>query len=119
MAKKGFENQELAKCSFCGRTEEDVQKLISGPDAYICDNCVRLCMSILEKKATPESAPREIKVLKPQEIKNHLDEYIIGQDQAKRTISVAVYNHYKRVRSLTNLKEVGYSKSNVMLLGPT
>ena len=107
--------KELATCSFCGRSEEDVEKLISGPNVYICDNCVRLCMSILEKKPTTH----ELKVLKPQEIKERLDAFIVGQDQAKRTISVAVYNHYKRVRALAQNRDVGYSKSNVMLLGPT
>lgn len=115
MTKKNFNNKELATCSFCGRSEEDVEKLISGPNVYICDNCVRLCMSILEKKSTTH----ELKVLKPQEIKERLDEFIVGQNQAKRTISVAVYNHYKRIRALTQNKEVGYSKSNVLLLGPT
>lgn len=118
MAKKGFDNKELASCSFCGRTEEEVQKLISGPNVYICDNCVRLCASILEKKTSP-STPQELKILKPKEIKSHLDDYIIGQDLAKKTISVAVYNHYKRVKALSEGKEVGYSKSNVLLLGPT
>jgi ATP-dependent Clp protease ATP-binding subunit ClpX len=115
MTKKGFNNKELATCSFCGRSEDDVEKLISGPNVYICDNCVRLCMSILEKKPTTH----ELKMLKPQEIKEKLDEFIVGQNHAKRTISVAVYNHYKRVRALSQNKDVGYSKSNVMLLGPT
>jgi ATP-dependent Clp protease ATP-binding subunit ClpX len=104
-----------AVCSFCGRSEEELEKLVSGPNVCICDNCVRLCMTIIEKKAPPKT----LKVLKPAEIKNHLDDFIIGQDAAKRTISVAVYNHYKRVRSLTENKEVSYAKSNVMLLGPT
>jgi ATP-dependent Clp protease ATP-binding subunit ClpX len=114
MTKKNF-TKENASCSFCGRPEEDVEKLISGPNVYICDNCVRLCMSILEKKPPPG----ELRVLKPVEIKAKLDEYIVGQEVAKRTISVAVYNHYKRIRSLSQNKEVGYAKSNVMLLGPT
>lgn len=115
MTKKGFNNKEGATCSFCGRTEEDVEKLISGPNVYICDNCIRLCMSILEKK--PPTG--ELKLLKPVEIKNRLDEFIIGQDVAKRTISVAVYNHYKRIRALSQKREIGYGKSNVLLLGPT
>lgn len=114
MTKKPF-NKELATCSFCGRTEEDVEKLISGPNVYICDNCIRLCMSILEKKPTTH----ELKVLKPAEIKARLDDYIVGQDLAKRTISVGVYNHYKRIRSIGQNKDVAYSKSNVLLLGPT
>ncbi len=115
MTKKSFTKKELATCSFCGRTEEDVEKLISGPSVYICDNCIRLCMSILEKKPTTH----ELKVLKPQEIKERLDDFIVGQNQAKRTIAVAVYNHYKRVRAIAENREVGYNKSNVMLLGPT
>ncbi|PIS01830.1 MAG: ATP-dependent Clp protease ATP-binding subunit ClpX [Chlamydiae bacterium CG10_big_fil_rev_8_21_14_0_10_35_9] len=106
---------ELASCSFCGRTEDVVEKLISGPHAYICDKCVNLCMDIVQKK--PSSY--EIKALKPKEIKAKLDEYIIGQENAKRTIAVAVYNHYKRIRSLSNESGIEYSKSNVLLTGPT
>ena len=106
---------ETASCSFCGRTEDIVEKLISGPNAYICDKCVGLCVDIVQKK--PVSY--EMKMLKPKEIKAHLDEYIIGQDSAKKTIAVAVYNHYKRIRSLAKQSEIEYSKSNVMLIGPT
>ena len=106
---------EIASCSFCGRTEDIVEKLISGPNAYICDKCVGLCVDIVQKK--PVSY--EMKLLKPKEIKAHLDEYIIGQESAKKTISVAVYNHYKRIRSLAKQSEIEYSKSNVMLIGPT
>jgi len=106
---------EAASCSFCGRTEDIVEKLISGPNAYICDKCVGLCLDIIQKK--PVSY--EMKLLKPKEIKAHLDEYIIGQEAAKRTISVAVYNHYKRIRSLSKQSDIEYSKSNVMLIGPT
>lgn len=113
MSKKN--NKEPATCSFCGRSEDEVQKLVSGPNVYICDNCIRLCMSILEKK--PPTG--ELKLLKPKEIKAALDEFVVGQDLAKRTISVAVYNHYKRIRALSKNKEVGYGKSNVLLLGPT
>ncbi len=102
-------------CSFCGRTEDTVEKLISGPSAYICDKCVSLCVDIVQKK--PVSY--DMKLLKPREIKAHLDEYIIGQESAKKTIAVAVYNHYKRIRSLSKQSDVEYSKSNVMLIGPT
>jgi ATP-dependent Clp protease ATP-binding subunit ClpX len=102
-------------CSFCGRPEESVEKLISGPDSYICDKCVRLCMEIVEKKPVHH----ELKLLKPKEIKEALDQYVIGQENAKKTISVAVYNHYKRIRSMHKEKDVEYSKSNVLLLGPT
>jgi ATP-dependent Clp protease ATP-binding subunit ClpX len=108
---------ETTTCSFCGRGEEAVDKLVSGPSAYICDKCIRLCVDIIEKKEPQE--PRELKVLKPHEIKERLDEYIIGQERAKRTISVAVYNHYKRIRAIQKGHDVTYNKTNVMLLGPT
>ena len=116
MTKKSL-NKDLASCSFCGRTEEAVEKLISGPNVYICDKCVRLCTGILDKKAP---TPYEFKILKPKEIKAKLDEYIIGQENAKKTISVGVYNHYKRIRAKTKEpQQVEYSKSNVLLFGPT
>src|SRR3989338_8971260 len=98
---------ENPSCSFCGRTEDSVEKLISGPNAYICDKCVTLCVDIVQKKPISH----EMKMLKPKEIKEHLDEYIVGQEMAKKTIAVAVYNHYKRIRSLSKQNEVEYSKS--------
>ena len=113
MGKKATPSQTT--CSFCGRTEDLVEKLISGPNAYICDKCVTLCVDIIQKKPVNY----DVKLLKPKEIKQHLDEYIIGQDNAKKTISVAVYNHYKRIRSLSRQGDLEYSKSNVMLIGPT
>jgi ATP-dependent Clp protease ATP-binding subunit ClpX len=112
MTKKDKPN---ATCSFCGRPEESVEKLISGPDSFICDKCVRLCVEIIDKKPVHH----ELKLLKPKEIKLALDEYVIGQEKAKKTIAVAVYNHYKRIRAIHKKGEVEYSKSNVMLLGPT
>lgn len=108
-------NKPPTICSFCGRSEEAVEKLISGPQAFICDKCTRLCMDIIEKK----TVHHELRLLKPKEIKEKLDEYVIGQEKAKKTISVAVYNHYKRIRSLGKETDVVYSKSNVLLLGPT
>ncbi len=116
MSKKSITSKDLASCSFCGRTEEGVEKLISGPNVYICDKCVRLCTGILDKK-TPSNY--EFKILKPKEIKERLDEYIIGQESVKKTISVAVYNHYKRVRAKNKDPQVEFSKSNVLLFGPT
>jgi ATP-dependent Clp protease ATP-binding subunit ClpX len=107
---------EMAVCSFCGRAEDAVEKLISGPQAFICDKCTRLCMDIIDKKPVHH----ELRLLKPLEIKEKLDEYVIGQERAKKTISVAVYNHYKRIRSLNKGPDkIEYSKSNVLLLGPT
>lgn len=108
--------QEILACSFCGRTEEGVEKLISGPSAFICDKCVRLCSNILDKQKT---ATYELSILKPKEIKARLDEYIIGQENVKKAISVAVYNHYKRIQSLGKQSEIEFSKSNVLLFGPT
>ena len=116
MSKKNVTPKEMATCSFCGRTEESVEKLVSGPSAYICDKCVKLCMDIVDKK----TVQHDIKVLKPKEIKERLDDYIIGQNKAKKTIAVAVYNHYKRIRALAKEQsQEEYSKSNVLLLGPT
>lgn len=109
----------MTTCSFCGRDESVVEKLISGPSVYICDKCIGLCNGILEKKGSPT----DFKLLKPKEIKEHLAQHVIGQERAKRTIAVAVYNHYKRIKSQNseNLqeKEVEYFKSNVLMLGPT
>ncbi|CDR32961.1 ATP-dependent Clp protease ATP-binding subunit ClpX [Criblamydia sequanensis] len=124
MAKNTPPPKDIISCSFCGRTEDAVEKLISGPNVYICDKCVHLCSSILDKKnqvkATTSAEPFEVKLLKPREIKEKLDEYIIGQESAKRTISVAVYNHYRRISSLLNNDaNVEISKSNVLLFGPT
>lgn len=106
-----------AFCSFCGRGEKNVEKLISGPNAFICDKCVKLCDEIIQQKPAPA---KDINFLKPKEIREKLDEYIIGQDKAKKTISVGVYNHYKRIFSTAKEdQEVEYSKSNLLLLGPT
>jgi ATP-dependent Clp protease ATP-binding subunit ClpX len=115
MNKRRENSTELATCSFCQRTEDQVEKLISGPDVFICDKCVHLCLDIVQKKP----APQDFKLLKPKEIKQHLDDYIIGQEAAKRTISVAVYNHYKRIRSIHKQSDVEIGKSNVLLIGPT
>lgn len=120
--------KNLAVCSFCGRSEKDVEKLIAGPSVYICDYCIKLCSGILDKTPAPAtqeiatsstSSPTSLRVLTPKEIKRHIDSYVIGQERAKKTISVAVYNHYKRIRALMQDKQVGYGKSNVLLLGPT
>lgn len=111
----------MITCSFCGRTEESVEKLISGPNVYICDKCVRLCAEILDKKPVPTTpSSYEFKILKPREIKARLDEYIIGQDNAKKMISVAVYNHYKRILARPDpASPIEFNKSNVLLFGPT
>ena len=118
------------KCSFCGKTQEQVKKLIAGPDVYICDECVELCNEILDeefldnKEKTEKAEVQETditKVPKPHEIKKYLDEYIIGQDDAKKVLSVAVYNHYKRLlhNAKGDEKQVEIQKSNILLVGPT
>ena len=117
MSKKNTSVKEIASCSFCGRTEDLVEKLISGPNVFICDKCVKLCIGIVDKKKTSDF---EVTVLKPKEIKAKLDEYIIGQEVAKRTISVRVYNHYRRIQALQKKQtEVEYNKSNILVVGPT
>ena len=105
----------LPRCSFCNRTEDQVNKLISGPDVYICDKCVDLCKRLLSSRPPR----RKIKVLKPREIKQKLDEYVIGQESAKKSLAVAVFNHYKRILSADIDDDTEIQKSNVLLIGPT
>lgn len=118
MAKKNNFPTEPSQltCSFCQRPEDAVEKLVAGPEVYICDKCVRICYGIVDKK---KESKFEFKILKPKEIKARLDEYIIGQESAKKTIAVAVYNHYKRISSVKSDSDIEFSKSNVLLYGPT
>ena len=120
MAMKG--NDTRIRCSFCGKTEDQAKKLIAGPNGtYICDECVGICSEIIEEELGAEysnMASDEINLLKPQEIKAFLDEYVIGQDEAKKVLSVAVYNHYKRVLAGRGA-DVELQKSNILMLGPT
>jgi ATP-dependent Clp protease ATP-binding subunit ClpX len=106
-------------CSFCGRGKEEVSRLVSGQNVYICSDCIRLCNAILEDDIrSHDVAPRE-NIPKPAEIKGFLDEYVIGQDRAKRILSVAVYNHYKKLKALNGGEDVEIDKSNILLIGPT
>ena len=113
--------QENLTCSFCGKSQEEVKKLIAGPAVYICDECIELCNDIIaeEMKMEETLGPDMKKLPKPREIKDVLDEYVIGQDKAKKVLSVAVYNHYKRIESITKPGDVEMQKSNILLLGPT
>lgn len=118
MAKKT--NNSDVICSFCGRTQEDGRHIIAGPNAFICNECISICNSILNETMPPvkPSAGHDIKLLKPKELKSILDQYVIGQEDAKKTLSVAVYNHYKRISSHKD-DDVELQKSNVLMLGPT
>ncbi|MDD6307438.1 MAG: ATP-dependent Clp protease ATP-binding subunit ClpX [Clostridiales bacterium] len=120
-------NEEIFRCSFCGKSQDQVRKLIAGPNgAYICDECVDICAEIIEEELEEEDTAvsgekeetEQINLLKPEELKAFLDEYVIGQDQAKKVLSVAVYNHYKRIMAGADLG-VELQKSNILMLGPT
>jgi ATP-dependent Clp protease ATP-binding subunit ClpX len=111
---------DLLKCSFCGKSQKQVKKLIAGPGVYICDECIDLCNEIIEEELSESSELKWDELPKPKEIYDFLDSYVIGQDTAKRTLAVAVYNHYKRVQAGGNEKDpVELQKSNILLLGPT
>jgi len=122
MARKGKNNQdeqELMFCSFCGKDQNEVRKLVAGPAAYICDECINLCRCIVEEDQKDIYEDSVKKIPEPKEIKTHLDQYVIGQDKPKKVLSVAVYNHYKRLFSGKSLSDVEIQKSNILLIGPT
>lgn len=118
MAKKDQGNK-LLRCSFCGKSQEEVKKLIAGPTVYICDECIDLCNDIIVEEWSKEKSKEFQKLQKPKEIKAVLDEYVIGQEQAKKILSVAVHNHYKRIDANVDLSGVELQKSNILLMGPT
>ena len=107
-------------CSFCGKGQKEVKKLIAGPNVYICDECIQLCNDIIAEEVEKEELLQTSSAMPaPKDIKKILDEYIIGQDQAKKTLAVAVHNHYKRIDAKIKSDEVELSKSNILLIGPT
>ncbi|RUM93670.1 MAG: ATP-dependent Clp protease ATP-binding subunit ClpX [Thiothrix sp.] len=113
------DNGKLLYCSFCGKSQHEVRKLIAGPSVFICDECVELCNDIIREEIQEQSAEDDTHLPKPYDININLDEYVIGQAQAKRVLSVAVYNHYKRMESRAKKDEVELAKSNILLIGPT
>ncbi|TWM71475.1 ATP-dependent Clp protease ATP-binding subunit ClpX [Bacillus licheniformis] len=113
------EEKGQLKCSFCGKTQDQVRKLVAGPGVYICDECIELCTEIVEEELGSEEEVEFKDVPKPKEIREILDEYVIGQDQAKKSLAVAVYNHYKRINSNSKVDDVELSKSNISMIGPT
>jgi ATP-dependent Clp protease ATP-binding subunit ClpX len=116
---KGKEDGKLLYCSFCGKSQHEVRKLIAGPSVFVCDECVELCNDIIREEMQEQSAAATTRLPKPQEIKQILDEYVIGQDRAKKVLSVAVYNHYKRLEFRQDKDEIELAKSNILLIGPT
>ncbi|OPL09678.1 MAG: ATP-dependent Clp protease ATP-binding subunit ClpX [Firmicutes bacterium ML8_F2] len=113
------EEKGQLKCSFCGKSQEQVRKLVAGPGVYICDECIELCNEIIEEEIGDEPELGFVELPKPQDIKDVLDQYVIGQEGAKKSLSVAVYNHYKRVNAGQKVEDVELQKSNIVLVGPT
>jgi ATP-dependent Clp protease ATP-binding subunit ClpX len=118
MHKYGDDKGQL-KCSFCGKTQDQVKKLVAGPGVYICDECIELCNEIIEEELAEDLGLELGDIPKPLEIRETLDDYVIGQDRAKKSLAVAVYNHYKRINLGMKLDDVELQKSNIMMLGPT
>ena len=115
-----MEKRETLCCSFCGKSQKEVKKLIAGPTVYICDECIGLCNDIIaEEIAGEEKRDQKVRIPRPSEIKSILDEYVIGQERAKKTLAVAVHNHYKRIETRISVDDVELQKSNILLLGPT
>ena len=114
-----YENQKQLKCSFCGKSQDQVKRLVAGPGVYICDECIELCQEIIDEEFEEDADVELSELPRPKEIKDYLDDYIIGQDDAKLALSVAVYNHYKRINYRAKSNEVELQKSNILLLGPT
>ncbi len=115
-----YDEKKQLKCSFCGKSQEQVKRLVAGPGVYICDECIELCSEIIEEEFEEAKTDTELNdIPKPKEIKEILDQYVIGQDSAKKSLAVAVYNHYKRINSEVKAGDVELQKSNIVMMGPT
>src|SRR5436309_3055837 len=121
MSEKSSSGEKLLYCSFCGKSQHEVRKLIAGPSVFICDECIELCNDIIREETASDKGGKGAKsdLPTPREIRQILDQYVIGQDTAKKILSVAVYNHYKRLKHLSKNDEVELAKSNILLIGPT
>ncbi len=111
--------EELLACSFCGKTQNDVRKLIAGPGVYVCNECIDICNEIINDDESNETTTSRVSIPKPHEIKAHLDDYVIGQDEPKKRLSVAVYQHFKRLEMAKRRSDIELQKSNILLIGPT
>ena len=120
MPKDDFNNNRI-RCSFCGKTQDQVRRIVAGPNAYICNECVLLCQEIVSDDVDSVAKRGDMEIKRPQEIKEILDQYVVGQDEAKKALCVAVYNHYKRIQHMqtTSKADVELQKSNIVMLGPT
>ncbi|MBF7097208.1 ATP-dependent Clp protease ATP-binding subunit ClpX [Alkalibacter mobilis] len=116
---KNDDGKQQIRCSFCGKTQSQVKRMVAGPGVYICNECIELCQEIIEEEFIPDQFFEMTDVPTPQEIKNYLDEYVISQERAKKSLAVAVYNHYKRINLKEESEDVEIQKSNILLLGPT
>ena len=112
-------SEEILRCSFCGKSQNEVKKLIAGPNVFICNECIDICNEIIHDDERTESVSTRVALPKPQEIRQFLDEYVIGQDTTKKRLAVAVYQHYKRIELSKKKGEVELQKSNILLVGPT
>src|SRR5574337_609536 len=116
---RGNEGGKILYCSFCGKSQHEVRKLIAGPSVFICDECVELCNDIIREELEEKAASGRTQLPKPREIMDTLDQYVIGQTRAKKALAVAVYNHYKRMESRAKKDDIELAKSNILLIGPT
>ena len=116
---RGQDNGKILYCSFCGKSQHEVRKLIAGPSVFICDECVELCNDIIREELEEKASTTRSHLPKPREILDVLDQYVVGQKRAKKALSVAVYNHYKRIEQRGKNDDVELAKSNILLVGPT